>query len=174
MKVILAPHLDDEVIGCYSILEQVDKVVYWLKDYRMDNPRAKFEHYKGFNFEQLTGDDTVYMPSKYDYHPLHQKVRYFGLGLPCKKMFYSVEMNVPWLEEEKDAKGKKEMFNKMYPMEDMPNDKYWLFKSIKPYDDIVWAEAPALTTGGMSILLMMAPILNAVQAGLNKMQQSVE
>jgi len=41
-------------------------------------------------------------------------------------------------------------------------------------DDIVWAEAPALTTGGMSILLMMPSILSAVKAGLNKMQQSVE
>ncbi len=40
--------------------------------------------------------------------------------------------------------------------------------------DVSWDTSDAITTGGMSILMMMPAILGAVKAGLNKMQQSVE
>lgn len=39
---------------------------------------------------------------------------------------------------------------------------------------IEWATETAVTTGGMSILMMMPAILGAVKAGLQKMQQNVE
>ena len=32
--IVLAPHLDDEVIGCYSVWDKINKVVYFTKDYR--------------------------------------------------------------------------------------------------------------------------------------------
>ncbi len=37
---------------------------------------------------------------------------------------------------------------------------------------IEWATSAAVTTGGMSILMMMPAILGAVKAGLNRMQQN--
>ncbi len=37
---------------------------------------------------------------------------------------------------------------------------------------ITWATSDTLTTGGMSILMMMPAILGAVKAGLNRMQQN--
>lgn len=148
MNIILAPHLDDEIIGCYSVLfenvitsMQKAKVVYFQKDYRSDNipmiPNVEYLQWDG----GLRSDesDTIYIPSKFDYHPLHKKVNRIGRTLHGKKLFYSVEMNVPWLEEETNWRAKKELFNKLYPKEDMKNDKYWLFKSIKPYDDLIWA-----------------------------------
>lgn len=144
MNVILAPHLDDEILGCYSILDQACQIIYFTYDYREDGissyrDRAKYCKDIDFDFDILHDGDTIYIPSKFDYHPLHRKVRRFGLSLPGKKMFYSVEMNTPWLEEEEDVSGKRALFEKMYPYEDMKSDKYFLFKSIQPFDDLIWA-----------------------------------
>jgi len=138
MNIIFAPHLDDEIIGCYSILDIIDKIVYFTNDYRINaiKDNNKYVYFDNFNFEDILETDTIYIPSKYDYHPKHRQVRNFGIGLNCNKMFYSVEMNVHWLEEEDDSKSKKKMFDQLYPNEDMKNDKYFLFKSIKSYDDI--------------------------------------
>ena len=41
-------------------------------------------------------------------------------------------------------------------------------------DGLEWETAGAVTTGGMSILMMMPAILGAVKAGLKKMEQNVE
>ncbi|MEO6303592.1 MAG: hypothetical protein ABIP51_10495 [Bacteroidia bacterium] len=152
--IVLAPHLDDEVIGCFSIWDKIDTVVYYTKDYRIIGLRNRLETFEdnnengfhipefefsgNFDFSSITEKDTIYIPSKFDFHPLHKVVRNFGLGLPAKKMFYSVEMNVPWLEEEDDSDLKLELLKKLYPKEDLflTNAKYYLFKSIKEFDDI--------------------------------------
>ena len=39
-------------------------------------------------------------------------------------------------------------------------------------DGLEWATSDVITTGGMSILMMMPAILGAVKAGLNRMQQN--
>ena len=153
-KIVFAPHLDDEVIGCYSIWDEIDVVVYFKKDYREKIVRdiisnktstqkfPRYIHIDDFIFADLTTTDTVYLPSKYDFHPLHKEVRNKFLILPCKKMFYSVEMNVPWLEEEKDSEGKLKLLKLLYPGEDLfiNNAKYYLFNSIKEYDDICFKQ----------------------------------
>lgn len=139
--IIFAPHLDDEILGCYSILSQIDLIVYFTRDYREEliKTNDKYIYHEDFNPNSIIPSDTIYLPSKFDYHPMHTMVRKFGHTLVCNKMYYSIEMNVPWLEEELDPKGKQQAFNTLYPNEDMHNDKYFLFKSIKPYDDIVFA-----------------------------------
>ncbi len=149
MKVILAPHGDDEILGCFSILDQIDRIVYFTYDYRVENQIIVADHrYIGIHgfvanyLADLSYQDTLYLPSKYDYHPLHREVRRTGLGWPGKKMFYSVEMNTPWLEEETDPVGKRALFEKLYPGEVATiskSDKYFLFKSIQPFDDLIWA-----------------------------------
>ncbi len=140
--IILAPHLDDEIIGCYSILHKVNKVIYFTKDYRSFNLYEKLDYvyYEDYNFDIIDDTDTIYLPSKFDFHPLHKIVRNKYINLPCKKLFYNVEMNVPWLEEEEDKMGKLYLLKKLYPNEDLfiKNDKYWIFKSIKPFDDIIF------------------------------------
>lgn len=149
MEYIFAPHLDDEIIGCYSIIKEVDYVIYFTKDYREGILKESWVKalnlptyiYKDdFNFNVIKEEDTIYLPSKYDYHPFHKLVRNKYINYNCKKLFYSVEMNVPWLEEEEDKLGKLELLKKMYPNEDLfiKNDKYWIFKSIKKYDDIIF------------------------------------
>jgi hypothetical protein len=141
MLVVLAPHLDDEVIGCYSVLQEVDAVVYFTRDYREDavGDSLLYHHADAFNLSELTPKDRVLIPSRWDYHPKHREVRKIGLGLCAEPLFYSVEMNVPWLEEEEDPEGKRKAFDELYPQEEMPNPKYWLFRSIKPYDEVIWA-----------------------------------
>ena len=150
MNIVFAPHLDDEIIGCYSVLQDIDLIVYFTKDYREESLQAvknkrkffgkvvTYMHFDSWD-KQTTEEDIIYLPSKYDYHPEHKKVRNIGLSFLGKKMFYSVEMNVPWLEEEIDPTTKEEVFDLYYPAESMLNDKYWLFKSIKSYDDIIFA-----------------------------------
>jgi len=156
VQVILAPHLDDEIIGCYSILGQVDLVVYFHQDYREQEipliPGLRYVHWDEFCGRTMSTslDDVIYLPSRYDYHPLHREVRAKGLALLGKKMFYSVEMNVPWLEEEEDPRGKKDLLQKMYPGEVetiSKSDKYLLFKSIQPFDEIIWGVVQ-FTRGG--------------------------
>ena len=139
--IIIAPHLDDEIIGCYSILDKIDLIIYHTKDYRetaiKDNP--KYIHFGTFLYNYtLHKSCTIYLPSKYDYHPRHNYLTQVYKKYKCKKMYYSVEMNVPWLEEEEDPGSKQALFDKLYPDEDMKSDKYFLFKSIKPYDDIIY------------------------------------
>lgn len=142
MKVILAPHLDDEIIGCYSILDEIDLILYFAEDYRVSAVEGieRYQPFRRYNCGLfLSSGDTVYMPSRFDYHPLHRKVRLAGLQTHAKHMFYSVEMNVPWLEEEDNPSAKRQLFRDMYPGENMRDDKYWLFRSIQPFDEVTWA-----------------------------------
>lgn len=147
MHIIFAPHLDDEVIGCFSILKKHQDevvVVYSTYDYREN---FILEHGKGiadyvredkFQPAMIKEDDTVYLPSQYDYHPLHRVVRNRYIGLNCNKMFYSVEMNTPWLEECTLHEEKLKLLEDLYPNEDLykTNAKYYLFESIKPFDEL--------------------------------------
>lgn len=155
MQYVFAPHLDDEIIGCYSVLDKIDTVIFFTDDYRSDQLQVRSDQFMGsskgsivyshsgfVDFGNLHSNDVIYLPSQFDYHPLHRRVRRIGMGLPCKKMFYSVEMNVPWLEEEEASVLKRRLFERMYPGEVgtiSKNDKYFLFRSIKPFDEYIWA-----------------------------------
>jgi len=147
MNVIFAPHLDDEIIGCFSILNEVDLIVYFCHDYREAEARRRDSRYVRFEeWEKLRpsgGRLDLYIPSQFDYHPLHRKVRGIGLNTAADQYwFYSVEMNVPWLEEEANPEIKRMSFEADYPGEVATinkSDKYFLFKSIKPFDEYIWA-----------------------------------
>ena len=147
-NVILAPHLDDEIIGCFSVLKPGDLVLFFKDDYRANDINRKgypwtFEQIGLEDSPVLVPDDILYIPSRYDYHPLHRAVNRFGTAVKHKhKRWYSVEMNTPWLEEEADPVAKSALFRSHYPGEVgtiCKNDKYFLFKSIQPFDEIIWA-----------------------------------
>lgn len=148
-KYIFAPHLDDEIIGCYSVLHEITAVIYFTNDYRVKSliendkcmyfiKNGKYIYFKNFDFSKITIDDLIYLPCKFDYHPLHKKVRNTYINLKCHKKFYTVDMNVPWLKEELNPKDKLELLKKLYPNEDIfiKNDKYWLFYGITDCDVI--------------------------------------
>lgn len=149
-NVIFAPHLDDEIIGCFSVLKRDDLVLYFHDDYRANNLNRKgyawtYGHLSCDVDQQptLRADDILYIPSRYDYHPLHQQVNRFAAAIKHPhKRWYSVEMNTPWLEEEARPADKLLLFSQMYPGEVATitkSDKYFLFKSIKPFDELIWA-----------------------------------
>lgn len=147
-NVILAPHLDDEIIGCFSILKKGDIVFYFKDDYRAVDLNRRgypwtYEFLGEDEYPDLLPDDVLYIPSRYDYHPLHRVVNRIAVDIKhSHKMWYSVEMNTPWLQEEEHPKEKLDLFQKMYPREVesiCKNDKYFLFKSIEPFDELIWA-----------------------------------
>lgn len=103
-NVILAPHVDDELIGCFRILEEktVSDVYYF---YDLTNERKEEALYcaskYGFNahflwMNDIPVDKTVYVPNIHDTHPHHKTVNYISRSLPNKKRYYSVDMNVPF------------------------------------------------------------------------------
>lgn len=149
-RIIFAPHLDDEVIGCYSVLAEVDKILFFCDDYRAASlPDERYARFTDEAARSISPSDTLYLPSRYDYHPLHRKVRAEGLKVEARKLFYSVEMNVPWLEEEKDPEGKWAQLMRLYPLEAdrLLDHKYRLFCSVKPFDEVIWASVKVVVEG---------------------------
>jgi hypothetical protein len=109
--VIVAPHVDDEVIGCYSLLRAgVVKKVYYNVGQELTEERVV----EALNCAELFGFDpvmsnlmvnevayseTLLVPHWCDHHPDHkqanQRVRLYK---NVHTMFYSVDMNVPGLK----------------------------------------------------------------------------
>jgi hypothetical protein len=152
--VILAPHVDDEVIGCFSLLaaKKVSHVVYFFD---LDPKRIKEAHasasYFGFNPVVLgatswgamnsTNFETILVPNIKDLHPHHKAVNQIGRSglLPGQKiLFYSVDMNTELsVLDQPKAERKLEALNTLFPSQKrlwLRDDKYWLFESIQQSD----------------------------------------
>jgi hypothetical protein len=93
-----------------------------------------------------------------------------ALGLKGDKMYYSVEMNVPWLEEEKSPENKLALLKLLYPKEDLfiHNAKYYLFHSIKAYDDITFRK---LKYSDTIIYLQEFSIVENLQKEMDKISE---
>jgi len=145
---ILAPHPDDEVIGCYSLLDVWNSgtVVYFAW-----NPQRKAEAIKsgeeiGHNtvFSSLDdpgikGSDVLLVPSIADNHPLHQAVNHLSYTMKANtRVFYSTEKNIsfePLPEEMVERKTKH--LNLFYPSQRGLWDrdqKYVLFEGFRTKD----------------------------------------
>ncbi len=157
MKLIIAPHPDDEIIGCWRLLREgkVNYVAYVFIDKARENEIFRaMEKYgfkailiKKFSVEELkeviSRADEVYVPHPYDHHPQHRLVRLmsesvaFELGV--KLMYYSTDMNVPWAIEAlnyDDAMKKLEDLQECYPSQEsefLVNHHWWLFEGVTPY-----------------------------------------
>ena len=131
--IIVAPHCDDEIIGMYSIL--VDKSISPVIIYTEDTPNERrqealklktflsnikvqlFAHHVPEAF--LNPNSILYFPDHiHEFHPDHRKIGYrgeelFRRGLDVR--FYSVQMNVAWIQEVKNWKDKKRLLDKVYP-----------------------------------------------------------
>jgi len=143
--IILAPHVDDELIGCYRVLTEgrVSDVFYFfdLTDERKDEARAVAEYF-GFTahfpheFERdIDPVKIIYAPNISDYHPHHKKINYLAKGLTNKKRYYSIDMNrdIELVSHER----KRELLHRFYPSQASllnSNDKYFLFESDIPTD----------------------------------------
>jgi hypothetical protein len=152
---IIAPHIDDELIGCYSVLrdfrdygknDQLD--VVWLYDItteRLAEGKALAEYF-GFNGSALfstqaldiiksSSYDQIYVPARQDWHTDHKVTN--SQFRAYATHFYSVDMvnGVPLLERE--AKEKKALLDDFYPSQSKlwaTDASYYLFTSISNTD----------------------------------------
>jgi len=157
VNVIVAPHPDDEVIGCWTLLRSgaIDRVIYYTRT-RTDEIRrtAKYfgfeaiipdndQHFKNIVASIINDVDKIYVPHPMDHHPDHRRVTFLIQSLYSRQqiMYYSVDMNLPWAIKPLgiDAHSKYYDLITCYPSQQKEfdvNHHWWLFEGITPYPSI--------------------------------------
>jgi len=144
--IIISPHFDDEIIGCYEILKQEDiKTIVIYNDVensiRKEESRklreltnVKYQHYmKNIPTNLISKENTFYFPHPLESHPKHR--HYANIGESMLRdghnvIFYITEMNQIFKHECIDPDGKKELLEKIYPSQKdlwKYDYKYFLF-----------------------------------------------
>jgi hypothetical protein len=147
--IIIAPHADDEIIGCYDILRSTEDVIViynedMTKKRKNETKRLTefFSNVKAQLFlhqipQHLINEDTIiHCPDPiYELHPLHrlqgnigeQLLRYTGANV----MFYSTNMNAPYIYEIDNPNEKEKILNNIYYSQKQLwkyDHKYFLFE----------------------------------------------
>jgi hypothetical protein len=146
--IIIAPHYDDEIIGCYEVLvnEMFKPIIVYMQD---DEERKKesLELKKHIDRIQvqlfqksippfaLNKENILFFPDPvYEVHPDHRKWGAQGeelLRQGLNVIFYSVNMQAPYIHDVKDFKKKRHMLEKIYPSQKNLwkfENKYFLFE----------------------------------------------
>jgi len=149
MNIILAPHIDDELIGCYSILHDIDEVYYFF-DITEERKIEALNTGRKFNFKCYFGVpfnaskvDTVYVTTSMDLHKDHKILNRIAKNkeklLNFKLKFYSIDMNrKPNFLEDLHQQKKDDMY-KLFPSQKGlfdSDEKYFLFEDIFDNDFI--------------------------------------
>jgi len=144
-EIIIAPHYDDEIIGCFEILERRPIVVYTdpHDPRRAESEKLFKEHrlvkaqYFSFNLPPnlLDPNNTYYFPDPiYEFHPSHRKWGAVGesmLRSGFDIIFYSIQMNAPYIHEVENSIEKWKLLDLVYPSQKSLWDhdkKYYLFE----------------------------------------------
>jgi hypothetical protein len=166
---IVAPHVDDELIGCYSVLIRAGElsVVYLYEK----TPARMYEAHSAaveFGFDILpqvdaidfSKFDEVYVPSRRDWHPDHRftnaKYRQYATH------FYSVDMAHGTFLGNTDSDRKKSLLNQLYPSQSKlweSNSKYYLFEDIQKLDYDTYVET-RIKTGDFVYWVTHPPYVN--------------
>ena len=152
---IFAPHADDELIGCFSLLNDrlIDDVCYF---YDLDETRKKeiwntaaiygfVPHFMDSECDYNVPDDFIILaPNIADEHPHHKIINGLAKTYPNKKIYYSIDMNVKKLVLP-NFQRKKEALAYCYPSQQKlfdSNDKYHLFESLVDDDSskMIWVK----------------------------------
>jgi hypothetical protein len=130
--IIIAPHYDDEIIGCWEVISNpiIKPIVIYMQD---DEERKKeslklkthIENIQVQLFQKsipnmfLNPNNVLYFPDPiFEFHPDHRKWGAEGeklLRQGLNVVFYNVNMQAPYIHEVKDIKGKKRLLEKVYP-----------------------------------------------------------
>lgn len=142
--VIIAPHGDDELIGCYELFERglVKSVLY-------QDPRDKEEAihladafdidvflFEDFNFTHKGSYGEIYLfpDPTYEIHPQHRILGHLGEELlrgGREVIFYSTNMLTPYIHEVQIPEKKKQLLDTFYPRKANLwefDHKYYLFE----------------------------------------------
>jgi len=129
--IIVAPHGDDEIIGCYEILIKSEPIIIYtsseLDDKRKNESLSLRDHVniKGQFFLQsipnhfMTKDYTFYFPDPvYEIHPDHRQMGFIGEQLArggLDVIFYNVNMVAHYIHKVKESDKKEKLLNDVYP-----------------------------------------------------------
>lgn len=133
--VIVAPHADDEIIGCYSVLctGKVRIVAFpFANSVAVDEARAAQTMFQ-FATELFEGAQNllvlaqiafrerglIFFPDPvYELHPEHRVIGAMGEQILRRSypnvVFYSTNMNAPYIRESHDVAGKQKALNACY------------------------------------------------------------
>jgi len=144
---ILSPHVDDEVIGCFRLLEngEVEKVHYFF-ELTIERRTEAMASARFFNFTPVFHENSfpkfdsnihILIPNINDNH-IHHKILNRKYRAHPLVTFYSVDMNVNF-----DVLAPKEQNKKQYCLKTLfptqkqlfdKDEKYWLFESYEETD----------------------------------------
>jgi hypothetical protein len=138
--VIIAPHADDEIIGCYSFLAAglVDSVMFQARA-AMEEAISASEHF-GFNIKSIedfkSDKSKIYLfPDPiYETHPDHRELGAIGEGFLRggeAVIFYTTNMSAPYIFELPQAAIKRKCLDALYPTKKSLweyEHKYFLFE----------------------------------------------
>lgn len=138
-SIVIAPHPDDEIIGCSEHFNEVSIVMYGERINESENLKNFEIELMEFNWEILLGSSSsipMYFPDPvYEFHPDHRYYGAMGEKLLRKHgknvIFYSVNMMAPYIHKVKRPGLKLELLNKLYPTKkDLweYEQKYYLFE----------------------------------------------
>ena len=129
-SVIIAPHPDDEIIGCYKYLTTGNPIIIYdggTERERRDEARKLKDHteVKVQLFQLaippsfLNVNTVFYFPDPvYETHPLHRKWGSIGEEVARRGLnviFYSTIMNAPYIHEVQNVAAKESLLNTIYP-----------------------------------------------------------
>lgn len=151
--IIIAPHADDEIIGCFDFLRSglIAQVIFpdVTKEKEAERSAELFEFTSTyFSSQQELRDITkvckglVFFPNPvYEFHPDHRLIG--GIGERLVKegadniVFYSTNMNAPHMKESTYPMKKKEALDHCYPEKAslwQYDHKYFLFEAYTMWD----------------------------------------
>jgi len=141
--IIVAPHADDEIIGCYEILEKYKGRCHVFFPTQIGFSQSLYASqmlgYEAHRMEEWKDWEHIaykfYFPDHiYELHPEHRKWGAFGEELARNGFdvsFYVTNMLAPYIREVKDFKAKRNALNECYSMKQSlweHDFKYFLFE----------------------------------------------
>lgn len=164
--IIIAPHGDDEIIGCHKILERGSVRVVAFPFFNSQAVKESLFSAGIFGFVPIQFDTSIsyilsslnsltneakgyggniFFPDPHtEYHPDHKLIGGVGMQLVLRGatnvIFYSTNMNAPYIVEVDNPELKRDHLNRSYPgKEDLwkMDHKYFLFEGYVNYNPIV-------------------------------------
>jgi len=128
--VIIAPHPDDEIIGCHSALVREKPVIIYFGDIENERREEALKLRDNVDISMqlflnsipppfINEQVTLYFPDpSTELHPKHRMIGSIGeqiLRQGINVIFYSTNMNAPYIYEVKEWEKKLDLLNNVYP-----------------------------------------------------------
>ena len=153
---IVAPHPDDEIIGCYSQLKagqitgiayfdvngqpREDEAIFFCAQNRLDRFMCLGSIDRFLDWLRSMKDNTLYLPSPTDDHYVHRGVFYTSIlsrrtfGKMVERVYvYSTKMRDFYVHDCSDPQGKREWLERYYPSQASLwqfDYRYFLFEGV--------------------------------------------